>query len=394
VGKAKAKIFAFVLAAGLAAATPAHAEDAPAHAPCTSLDLWGDLKAVIDGCEAMIKSGKLEGEDLAEALRHQGDAYFRSFMVRFAFNNYQHALQLKPDWPRALWNLSNAYAVLGYGDLAVQSARRAAEVDPTYSNAHAALGVFLSDTDESLKEFDRALELDPKNYLARWNLAITYEKLGRTLDALHELDTLLQEDETAVNRTYRFQHYKPDQDFVADIMRERAVIFNNIGSPDEALAELRRAVERKPGYAYVVVFKSWLIRKHEAYAPFYTEALSSVEQALKIHPDTPELMVEKANLMAAKGDRESAMAILADTSRLEQSADAEFFVARAEAWEWLKEFDHAAFDVATAMTMDGQQYYRNIQRMQDAGYLMDWPGLDPKVAFTNALAACVRDPIC
>jgi len=168
VGTRKAKIFAVVLAASLAAGAPARAEDAaPAHAPCTSLDLWGDLKAVIDGCEALIKSGKLTDEDLAEALRHQGDAYFRSFMVRFAFNNYQHALQLKPDWPRALWNLSNAYAVLGYSDLAIKSARRAAEVDPTYSNAHAALGAFLSDTDESLKEFDRALELDPKNYLAR-----------------------------------------------------------------------------------------------------------------------------------------------------------------------------------------------------------------------------------
>jgi tetratricopeptide (TPR) repeat protein len=367
---------------------------APAHAPCTSLDLWGDLKAVIDGCEALIKSGKLADEDLAEALRHQGDAYFRSFMVRFAFNNYQHALQLKPDWPRALWNLSNAYAVLGYSDLAIKSARRAAEVDPTYSNAHAALGAFLSDTDESLKEFDRALELDPKNYLARYNLAITYENLGRHLDALHELDTLLREDETPVNRTYRFQRYKPDEDFVAEIMRERAAILNNTGSSDDALAQLRTAVDRTPGFAEVVIFKSWLIRMHEPYAPLYGEALASVEQALNLHPDTPELLVEKANLMQAKGDREAAIAILADTSRLEQSADADFFMARAYAWEGLKEFDHAVSDVAIAMTKDGRQYYRNMQRMQEAGYLMDWPGLDPQVAITNALAACVRDPGC
>jgi hypothetical protein len=69
-------------------------------------------------------------------------------------------------------------------------------------------------------------------------------------------------------------------------------------------------------------------------------------------------------------------------------------MARAEAWERLNEFDHAVSDVAIAMTKDGRQYYRNMQRMQEAGYLMDWPGLDPKVAITNALAACVRDPGC
>jgi tetratricopeptide (TPR) repeat protein len=364
------------------------------------MDLWVDLQAVIGTCDQLINSGKLEGGDLAEALRHQGDAYFRSFRVDLAFENYKRALELKPDWPRALWNLGNAAAVLGYGELAMQSERRAVEVDPTYSNPHAAIAIFLSNTGDSegsLKEFDRAIELDPKNYLARYNRALTYNTLGRHLDALHECDALLREDETALNRTYFHWRPEPDKDFVGEIQRERAIIFKTVGSIDEALTALQSAIDRKPGFATVVIFRSQLIRGFSDYKPLYGEALAAIDRALALHPDSPEvpdLVIEKVSLLMAMGKNPEAVAILTDTSRFEQSARAAFFMDRSYVWEDLKEFDRAQADMIAAMRMDRWYFQESIRNMQEAGYLMGWPGLDPRVAMANAISACVHDAFC
>jgi tetratricopeptide (TPR) repeat protein len=127
-------------------AVPAHAYDVrvPAHAPCTAKDLGSDLSAVISACEALITSGTLQGDDLAEALRHFGDAYFRSFQIGTAYEIYQRALELKSDWPQGLWSFGKAAALMGEGELAIKSQRRAIELDPGFSKPHTSIATLLS----------------------------------------------------------------------------------------------------------------------------------------------------------------------------------------------------------------------------------------------------------
>jgi tetratricopeptide (TPR) repeat protein len=392
---------ALAVMAGLSAAPPTLAAEtaAPAHAPCTGVDLAGDLSAVISACEALITSDKLKGDDLAEALRHLGDAYFRSFEIRTAYEIYQRALELKPDWPQGLWSFGKAAATLGDAELGIKSQRRAIELDPTYSKPHTSIGAVLSDMGDNegaLKEFDRALELDPKDNIARYFRALSYSDLGRKLDALHDLDALLA-DESAVSRTYLFPRGRVDEDFVGEIYRSRALIFRDIGSFDEALASLQSALDRRPGYANAAIVRSQLMRRSREYKPRYGEALAAIDRAISLHPDSPEipeLSMERARLLLAMDAEQEARTMLVDSVRLEPSAGASFFMGRSYAWEHLKEFDRARDDMMRAMSMDQWHFQENVKSMQEAGYLMNWSGLDPDVAMANAIIACVRDSFC
>ena len=396
--RAKNKIAAAVaLAAVLLGAGPAPpAGAAEKHAPCTTLAL-SDLRRVIDGCQEMIDSGALAGEDLAEALRHQGDAFFRSNRVDLAFENYERALELRPDWPRALWNYGNAAGILGNRALSLQSQRRALEIDPTFAQAHTAIGIILSyegNDEGAVKEYGKALELDPGNYHARLNRAIALKSMGHFLDALHDVDALFLEDEDALNATYVHWTPRRDQDFVSMVRKERASILLLMGSFDEAVAELAVAIERKPGFAPVVLFRSQLIRSVQGYEHLFSEALADLDRALALEPDDSSLLIEKAALLADMDKGQASRAVLADTARLQPWASGHFFMDRSHVWEQLKEFDRAEADLNTSVAMDRGLFQAAVDRMVQAGYLMEMPGLDPDTALANAISACVRDSFC
>jgi tetratricopeptide (TPR) repeat protein len=201
----------------------------------------------------------------------------------------------------------------------------------------------------------------------------------------------------AVSRTYRFDDRMPEEDFLGDVLRFRAIVFRDMGSFDEALASLQRALDRKPGYANAAVFRSQLIRGISGYEHLYAQALAAIDRAIALHPDSPEvpdLSMERANLLLAMDRREEARKMLVDSARFESSGNGAFFNGRSSAWKTLGEFDKAASDIARAMSIDQWFFQTSVESMEKSGYLMSWPGLDPQVAMANAIVACSRDPSC
>ncbi len=366
----------------------------PSHAACTELKLSGELHRVIESCADLIDSGALRGKDLAEALRHQGDAYFRSFRVQQASENYARALETWPDWPRALWNYGNAAYVLGDLETALRSQQRALEIDPGFAPAHNSMGAILAyrgDLRGALAEYGKAIELDPAEYHARLNRAILSHGSGRHLEALRDLDALLLADEADLNATYL--HWRPGSypNFVSVVRHERAKVLQSLDSVEEAIAELESLLAEEPEFAEAALhYSRWTVM----YTDDSSRAERAVDRALQAHPDMWSLLIERARLLAIANREAAARAILADSKRFEDANVGEFFLDRAIVWRVLHENKAAEIDLISAMELDRALFDRMAGRMQELGYLMDLPGVDPRKAFANALTACSYDFFC
>ena len=106
--------------------------------------------------------------------------------IRRAEKAYQRALSLNNELLDALFNLSNLYTEMGRTETAVELARRMLTINPNSALAHFSLGYvyrYAGMLEESKKEFDRALAIDPGN--RRFGSAgLTYVSLGKYEKAL------------------------------------------------------------------------------------------------------------------------------------------------------------------------------------------------------------------
>ena len=128
---------------------------------------------------------------------------------REAVDHYARALEEFPDNPPALNSLALAHMELGNLDRALELYRRAAQVAPEdplpaekLALLHRQLGQMseaaqaylqaaelylkVRDADKAINNWVRAISLEPENTDSRLRLALVYEKLGRTSQAISE----------------------------------------------------------------------------------------------------------------------------------------------------------------------------------------------------------------
>src|ERR1700739_4563989 len=89
----------------------------------------------IDGCTALIQSGQENTSRLAEAFSDRGNAFFRKGDYDRAIQDYDQAIQLKPDFAQAFNNRGNALTRKGMFDLAIEDYGRAILLRPDYAMA-------------------------------------------------------------------------------------------------------------------------------------------------------------------------------------------------------------------------------------------------------------------
>ena len=110
--------------------------------------------------------------NLANALVKQG---------RFeeARENYQHAIQVNPNYAEARYNLGNLFARQGHLDQAKVQYQEAVRVSPDFAEAHNNLGEVLMRRDElegATRQFRLALEISPNQAEFHFNLATALAK--------------------------------------------------------------------------------------------------------------------------------------------------------------------------------------------------------------------------
>ena len=193
------------------------------------------LRGDIAGDVAARLKAKVTGEQheaMTKVATHNSDAYQLYLKGRFNWNLrttdslkqsidlFHRAIQADPNYALAYAGLADTYNVIpSYSagvssieshPLAIAAARRAVELDPSLSEAHASMGMSLAfdfKWAEAEREFHRALELNPNNSTAHYFYAFGYLLPQRRLDeCLAEFQKALSLDplSSIVNTNYAF----------------------------------------------------------------------------------------------------------------------------------------------------------------------------------------------
>jgi len=125
--------------------------------------------------------------ELGNSLRGRGE-YIR------AVQEYQKALELKPDSAEIHYNLGLAYYEQRIFDRAIQEFKRTIEINPNHSEAHNNLGTLYfnrGEYDNTFQEYQKAVKINPDYAQAHNNLGILYYYQKEYRKALQEFQIVL-----------------------------------------------------------------------------------------------------------------------------------------------------------------------------------------------------------
>lgn len=240
-----------------------------------------------------------------------------------AIADFTHALQLEP---KDVWTLANrGMTYVWKRDFAAAekdlSAAEAIDANNQVAiRARALLAEGNGDYKSAVAIYSRALVRDPGDNFARYHRAYAYRSMGenekaladseQSLKVFHDPDlrllranifVLQGNNAAAANEAKLLESENPDSDF-AWVAAGR--IYGRIGPRSEATLAFDRALAIKP-QAYVYLNRS-LIRPPSDVAG----RMADVDAALKLQPDSPEALAEKARLLVKTGNYKDALAAL------------------------------------------------------------------------------------
>jgi PQQ-dependent catabolism-associated CXXCW motif protein len=137
-----------------------------------------DFNRRVTACSNRIDSGKLKGDDLAEAYYRRGSAYFYLKQSQSAMSDYNRAIAMAPSDPVYLNDRGILFRDLGDNDNAMQDFNKAIAIRPNYALAYANRGYIQRSRhklDEAIADASTAIKLDPKSVWAYENRAFAYE---------------------------------------------------------------------------------------------------------------------------------------------------------------------------------------------------------------------------
>jgi len=143
-----------------------------------------------------LEKAQNEPENFA-AQMNAGDMYSKIGSYDKAFEFYEKGVRLKPDNFEANVQLANAYFDNRQFENAEKYYKKALEINPKDVNARTDLGTSFverqnPDYGRAVKEFQIALELNPKHEPTLYNLAVAYHRMGDAEKAQNTLSKLEQ----------------------------------------------------------------------------------------------------------------------------------------------------------------------------------------------------------
>jgi tetratricopeptide (TPR) repeat protein len=142
--------------------------------------LVGDLSTPdlpIEGCTAVIKTGREVLRRLASAYNNRGVAYRVRANYDAAIDDFNEAIKLVPDFANAFNNRGVAYRNMGDLDRAVADYDQAIRIKPDYVAAFYNRGLALADKGQygkAISDFTAVLQVDPKNPTVLYRRGTTY----------------------------------------------------------------------------------------------------------------------------------------------------------------------------------------------------------------------------
>ena len=260
----------------------------------------------------------------SRAHNNLGVLYKKMGFMDAAIQEYNTAIQIKPDYSEAHGNLANVYIDKGLSILDKQ----------TLSKAHNNLAKAYIDEGHfknAITEYKKSIEISPFNETAHFNLGVTYGKLGLSSNAEIEYENVIRINNNNPHAHNNLGNIYEDRGLLEKAMTEyklslsidpnSAITHNNMGNVyfkkgalDEAIFEYKTATKNDPtGIIYHENLGNTYMKKGLA-----EEAITEFESIVHMYPKNSNSYV---NLIALywnyKRDREKAIFYLRELSALE-----------------------------------------------------------------------------
>ena len=203
---------------------------------------------------------------------------------------------------------------------AVESLKKAVQIDPNREEAHRLLGriylLYLGRTTEAIETFQNSIRLTPDNPASHQMLGVAYFKRNRYPEAIRALRRAI-ELKPEVTPDYPYHPYY-----------DLGMVYLKQGNFDDAIGCFEQAINLDPdqirayyslGNTYIrqgnVQKGAELIRKYQGLKP-YMNLVSQLEIALQQNPESPERWHQLGSVHAQYGRFEKAIAPLEQSIKL------------------------------------------------------------------------------
>jgi TolB-like protein/tetratricopeptide (TPR) repeat protein len=232
----------------------------------------------------------------------------RKKSVIFARQMFQRAIELDPEYARAYAGVADACSFLAHYyededaasnlDAADAASRKALELDPQLAEAHAARGFLLTlqhHVAEAEQEFELAIELDPRQFEARYFHARTCFQRGDLTRALE-----LFKDAARVRDDHEALYFAAQTLTALDRPTEAGEAYR------KALPVIERYLELNPDDGRAITMAAVCCSRLGDRA----RGLAWAEQATVVDPEDANVAYNVACLMALEGERDRAIDLL------------------------------------------------------------------------------------
>jgi tetratricopeptide (TPR) repeat protein len=219
---------------------------------CLALDPFRKSDDTLIACEKAVKQTDKDAAHMAKLHAQLGEALYWLERFDFAIEAFSSALEL--DKSLVETRIQRGWAFLRVDEQlrAFQDFSDALQEKPDSGRAIFAIG-YMYDTagqsEQALAAYRQAIEVSPKYYLARSNLAKMYRDDRNEKElAVAEYNSLLSFGEVELNKVQFFAapYYFPTKDFYAHVRMDRALALAQSIRDDEAKADLNWLIERYP----------------------------------------------------------------------------------------------------------------------------------------------------
>ncbi len=237
---------------------------------------WLDSESLWTHALVCTEKNFLAWNNLGTALQQNGQP-------NGAIESFRKALDIEPYYADGYTNLGGVLLGQGKFDQAIAYFQRALQLRPANPKAQNNLGLALLDeghVDEAIGDFQQAIEINPLYLEAYYNLGVAFQRKGEWDAASACFEKVLE--------------IKPDY---AEAENNLGFAIQQKGEIDEAISHYEKAVEAKPDYALAYVNLGCLLeRKGE-----FDKAIADFQMALQINPDYPDAYYNLANALQQKG---------------------------------------------------------------------------------------------
>lgn len=219
---------------------------------CLEDTLRGDLDPVYTACSKLLADNDAKPEQAAKYHWRIAEILYRKHRFKETLEAVELSLELAPRFPPALLRRAAVLAQLRRRDDAYFAARKLYAAAPEWSKSLtvlANLSAYHITFGQREKMHARAVELDPKDHVARKSYGIFLYNHGKIKQAEAQWQAVLDADRDAVNAQYHFTK-GPDEFELYGIMLEvRGTIYGDNQQNAKALADFDRLIKLYPDKA-------------------------------------------------------------------------------------------------------------------------------------------------